>query len=106
MRAQCCICQELFENDSELVISALQCGHTFHGECLNQWLESGSSTCPSCRQTVVRKRIIDRFVLHVSDRRGVSQETPFGLRFKNFIHLLKIADDYFLGTDAGIRTQF
>ncbi|KAH3822273.1 myosin heavy chain, non-muscle-like [Dreissena polymorpha] len=59
MRAQCIICQELFENDDIQVVSALFCGHTFHAACLNQWLESGS-TCPSCRERVDRKKIVQR----------------------------------------------
>ncbi|KAL4226772.1 hypothetical protein ACF0H5_014751 [Mactra antiquata] len=58
MRAQCIICQELFENEDE-VISAISCGHTFHNHCLNQWLEN-SRTCPSCRVNVDRRKIIQR----------------------------------------------
>lgn len=59
MRCQCIICQELFENNDEQVISALDCGHTFHCVCLNQWLENGN-TCPSCRAPVHQKKIIHR----------------------------------------------
>lgn len=58
MRAQCIICQELFENDDQ-VISAISCGHTFHNHCLNQWLENGN-TCPSCRVLVDKRKIIER----------------------------------------------
>lgn len=59
MRAQCIICQELFENSDDQVISAISCGHTFHSHCLNQWLENGR-TCPSCRVQVDKRKIIDR----------------------------------------------
>ena len=36
MRAQCSVCQELFGDQD--VVSAPQCGHTFHNTCITQWL--------------------------------------------------------------------
>ena len=59
LRAQCLICTELFEANSD--IAALFCGHTFHDRCLMQWIEQSNAnkaTCPQCRQSVSLKKII------------------------------------------------
>lgn len=32
----------------------LSCGHSFHAECLNNWICNGSNTCPVCRCKAVR----------------------------------------------------
>eukprot|EP00929_Paragymnodinium_shiwhaense_P090897 TRINITY_DN50981_c0_g1_i2.p1 TRINITY_DN50981_c0_g1~~TRINITY_DN50981_c0_g1_i2.p1 ORF type:complete len:213 (-),score=23.35 TRINITY_DN50981_c0_g1_i2:45-614(-) len=33
--------------------SELRCGHTFHTECISQWLMACSTTCPLCRSVIV-----------------------------------------------------
>ncbi|KAJ8320613.1 hypothetical protein KUTeg_002200 [Tegillarca granosa] len=67
MRVQCCICSDLFENDPTISISALQCGHVFHENCINQWLKN-SNTCPSCRNNVSRTKIISKLYFdHVDE---------------------------------------
>ncbi|KAK6174923.1 hypothetical protein SNE40_013481 [Patella caerulea] len=57
MRAQCCICADLFENNPTVNIAAAPCGHTFHETCLMRWLDT-SATCPSCRKHCNRKQVI------------------------------------------------
>jgi hypothetical protein len=44
---KCCICLERFKYDEG--IHKLQCGHCFHGHCMDQWRKR-SKTCPLCRQ--------------------------------------------------------
>eukprot|EP00931_Biecheleriopsis_adriatica_P048022 TRINITY_DN27730_c0_g1_i1.p1 TRINITY_DN27730_c0_g1~~TRINITY_DN27730_c0_g1_i1.p1 ORF type:complete len:330 (+),score=32.26 TRINITY_DN27730_c0_g1_i1:62-991(+) len=44
--SECCICQENFGPD--LVIKRTPCNHTFHEECLGDWLRV-TTTCPLCR---------------------------------------------------------
>ncbi|BFZ23244.1 hypothetical protein BsWGS_26283 [Bradybaena similaris] len=66
MRAQCCICSDLFENRPTVNIAAVPCGHTFHEECLMRWMES-SSTCPSCRSSVKRNQIIRRLFFDIQE---------------------------------------
>ncbi|XP_044740520.1 E3 ubiquitin-protein ligase TRAIP [Chrysoperla carnea] len=57
MNLNCPICQELFIPASD--VSVIPCGHVFHSECVNVWLESyKSKTCPQCRQIVSRKAVI------------------------------------------------
>jgi hypothetical protein len=48
---------DLFDDDT--TISALQCGHTFHEECIKKWLKT-SNTCPSCRDAVEHGKIIKK----------------------------------------------
>lgn len=43
----CVICMESF--DEEQTINRPPCGHIFHSDCLNQWLER-SRSCPICRR--------------------------------------------------------
>ncbi|XP_055836397.1 E3 ubiquitin ligase BIG BROTHER-related-like [Solanum dulcamara] len=45
----CAIC--LLEYKDEDTIAILQCGHEFHDECINKWLQR-KKTCPFCRASV------------------------------------------------------
>ncbi|KAH9510274.1 hypothetical protein Btru_042626, partial [Bulinus truncatus] len=75
MRAQCCICADLFENSTSVNIAAAPCGHTFHETCLMRWMDT-SSTCPSCRTTVKKNLIIKRlFFDAVDDLNGDDNDT-------------------------------
>lgn len=42
------ICSICLEKNSD---QRLICGHCFHGECIDKWLEE-QSTCPNCRKLV------------------------------------------------------
>lgn len=45
----CSICQDWLASPA-----SLECGHTFCFLCVDQWLRSGGSECPVCRQEVTR----------------------------------------------------
>ncbi|KAK7252258.1 hypothetical protein RIF29_36085 [Crotalaria pallida] len=48
---QCNICMEKFhgeDDDDEVKITAMPCGHLFHNLCIVKWLKT-SHTCPMCR---------------------------------------------------------
>ena len=45
------------------------CHHVFHGECLEGWLEVGS-TCPLCRTQLVEERIEDDDIVEEFRERG------------------------------------
>jgi hypothetical protein len=55
------ICTELLVVNAN--ISAIQCGHLFHEECLSKWLGSGQKTCPQCRFTTSSKTIVKKLYL-------------------------------------------
>lgn len=44
----CCICLEKMQLDNEKTLSSLICEHTFHTECLIEWLKV-KDLCPICR---------------------------------------------------------
>ncbi|KAL0560193.1 hypothetical protein IC582_000590 [Cucumis melo] len=43
----CSVCLTQFEPES--AINHLSCGHLFHTECLEKWLDYWNITCPLCR---------------------------------------------------------
>ncbi|KAG5621076.1 hypothetical protein H5410_006294 [Solanum commersonii] len=73
----CAIC--LLEYKDEYTIATLQCGHKFHAECINKWLQR-KDTCPFCRASVypTKQVVADRGV-HSVFRFGFTQ---FGLDFQ------------------------
>ncbi|TPX31242.1 hypothetical protein SmJEL517_g05383 [Synchytrium microbalum] len=46
----CAICLDDYEDDEELRI--LPCFHEFHVKCIDPWLLTRSSTCPSCKAEI------------------------------------------------------
>lgn len=46
---ECPICLEIFEElDDVRLLCTLQCGHSYHKKCINDWLLK-DTTCPNCR---------------------------------------------------------
>lgn len=52
---ECTICLEkMFDNENkETVVKETPCGHRYHGECIDTWLEIHVS-CPLCRYNMTR----------------------------------------------------
>lgn len=46
----CIICQDEYKNKEELGI--LQCGHTYHADCIRRWLHE-KNVCPMCKSKVL-----------------------------------------------------
>jgi hypothetical protein len=71
MRPICVICTDIFVINSQ--ISACNCGHIFHEECLFRWIKSSTSsnssnqTCPQCRAKISTSTIIKRLYLTEAD---------------------------------------
>lgn len=51
----CSICLVEFEEEDS-VNKLPKCGHLFHAECLERWLDRCQFTCPLCRSSVLRLR--------------------------------------------------
>jgi len=49
----CCICLEHFACGDQL--RRLPCRHTFHSNCIVEWLTTSSDICPECSQPVVEE---------------------------------------------------
>lgn len=55
VEGRCQICLSDFELDQECR-KLTQCTHTFHRECIDQWLITGRNSCPLCRGEGVMKQ--------------------------------------------------
>nr|DBA18338.1 TPA: hypothetical protein GDO54_016597 [Pyxicephalus adspersus] len=64
IRALCTICSDYFDHHRD--VAAINCGHTFHQHCLQQWFSSAPSrTCPQCRVQVSNRQIIHKLFFDV-----------------------------------------
>ncbi|XP_077307671.1 E3 ubiquitin-protein ligase TRAIP [Lithobates pipiens] len=64
IRALCTICSDFFDHQRD--VSAINCGHTFHQHCLQQWFSTAPSrTCPQCRIQVSNRQIIHKLFFDV-----------------------------------------
>ncbi|XP_023003552.1 E3 ubiquitin-protein ligase RHA2B-like isoform X1 [Cucurbita maxima] len=53
---QCAVCLSEFEEGEK--VRKLQCNHTFHKDCLDNWLKLCFATCPLCRRKVLPDDIV------------------------------------------------
>ena len=56
MNTACSTCLEPFNSRSD--ISTTPCGHVFHTDCIQKWLENGQNVCPQCRKDCTKKQTI------------------------------------------------
>lgn len=54
---ECAICMELVDTSDRKTSKTLKCSHTFHKECILEWLDvsRGNRTCPLCRQSLTSR---------------------------------------------------
>ena len=53
-------------NFSDQNISVLKCGHMFHHDCLQEWIQS-SKTCPDCRRQIGKNSLVKKVYPKVSE---------------------------------------
>ena len=56
---QCPIC--LVDFDAGEQVAGLVCGHQYHPECFERWMDAGNLTCPTCRHRPPRATRAGRF---------------------------------------------
>ncbi|KAK7358934.1 hypothetical protein VNO77_00875 [Canavalia gladiata] len=54
-----CLCE--FEEGEK--VRNLNCKHTFHKDCLDQWLQQYCATCPLCRNKVLPDDVVAKYHL-------------------------------------------
>ena len=56
----CSICCEHLNVVTD-VVSVVECGHLFHGDCLQKWMATckTKATCPNCRIKIDRRRVVN-----------------------------------------------
>ena len=69
------ICTDVFVVSAH--ISACQCGHVFHEECLMRWVGT-KKTCPQCRARVVESTIIKRLYMTEADASATQMSVASG----------------------------
>ena len=82
MNIACSICLELFILTSG--IHTTRCGHVFHYECIQKWLENeiqqlGIQNCPQCRE----KCAINQARLHFSENDSALEENDVGTQLQS-----------------------
>ncbi|CBN79797.1 conserved unknown protein [Ectocarpus siliculosus] len=78
----CAICLVEYETGDELRIIP-GCGHRFHKECIDPWLET-KAVCAYCKANVeARRTCCDRVYRSVSDRLGINLVAPTTIRFSS-----------------------
>ncbi|KAL3830470.1 hypothetical protein ACJIZ3_019272 [Penstemon smallii] len=59
--SECVICLSEI-SDGEVVREIHECKHSFHGNCLDQWLRcEGAATCPLCRRVVLPLDMVEEY---------------------------------------------
>ena len=93
MLVNCSVCLgdiNLFDKE----VSILNCGHFFHANCLNDWLNQ-QMNCPECRAIVCRgefaRKIFPKYnqeiikkLKYLKDKRGDLETKQFFLEMENF----------------------
>ncbi|XP_027364453.1 probable E3 ubiquitin-protein ligase XERICO [Abrus precatorius] len=57
----CRVCLSEFEEGEN--VRNLNCKHTFHKDCLDQWLKQYCATCPLCRNKVLPDHVVEKYHL-------------------------------------------
>ncbi|KAI9112544.1 hypothetical protein K1719_016467 [Acacia pycnantha] len=78
----CIICEEEFELGD--TVKVLECGHSFHTDCLLPWLEKYRNQCPICRSTLYIPHKIPPFDTDHQDRGSSSGRALEELRASLF----------------------
>ena len=59
MNIACSICLESYTLTCNIYTTP--CGHVFHYECIQKWLESGNRHCSQCRKSCMTNQIFKLF---------------------------------------------
>ena len=51
----CPTCWDSIDAESQVV--STPCGHVFHSDCIETWIDKGKKNCPQCRKKCSRKNI-------------------------------------------------
>ena len=58
MANKCPTCFESLISDSKNYIVSTPCGHLFHMNCVQGWLDTGNPTCPQCRGIISQDKLL------------------------------------------------
>jgi ankyrin repeat protein len=70
----CGVCLGEFQSDDTVCLTI--CKHSFHCQCINDWLERGNETCPFCRTKIETLTQLNN--TQVKDLKGNNNTNSFG----------------------------
>ena len=74
MTNKCPTCFEPLISDSKNYIVSTPCGHLFHTNCVQAWIDTGNQTCPQCRSIISKDKLL-RIYLQPTESDVETQET-------------------------------
>ena len=98
----------------------LECGHLYHGTCIDEWISAGGNTCPMCRiqldrptfrvtinienirtRVVTTQEMIDTDVIEMLMARfNLEHESELSFSASNLEELNQIISDFGINVDA------
>ena len=110
MANTCPACFEPLVSDSQNYIVSTQCGHLFHTNCVQGWMDTGNQTCPQCRGIIAKDKLL-RIYLQPTES-GV-QKSPSESPSSNSVAYAREANSVSLNspsnsakTDPGTTTNY
>ena len=91
---KCPTCFELLISDSKNYIVTSPCGHLFHNDCVQAWLDRGNQSCPQCRTKLTREKLIRLYSFETTIEAQISHETNLNKQKSQSCSILysKVAD--------------
>ncbi|KAE9610276.1 putative transcription factor C2H2 family [Lupinus albus] len=65
---ECMVCLTDFEEGDK--VRTLECKHTFHKDCLDNWLQKYCATCPLCRNKVLPSNVATKYQVQLQNHVG------------------------------------
>ena len=98
----------------------LECGHLYHGTCIDEWISAGGNTCPMCRikldrptfrvtinienirtRVITTQEMIDTDVIEMLMARfNLEHESELSFSASNLEELNQIISDFGINVDA------
>ena len=98
----------------------LECGHLYHGKCIDEWISAGGNTCPMCRiqldrptfrvtinienirtRVITTQEMIDTDVIEMLMARfNLEHESELSFSASNLEELNQIISDFGINVDA------
>ena len=98
----------------------LECGHLYHGTCIDEWISAGGNTCPMCRiqldrptfrvtinienirtRVITTQEMIDTDVIEMLMARfNLEHESELSFNASNLEELNQIISDFGINVDA------